>query len=466
MKEKSNRLKSILNAIAIALVVPLFILSYHTLSLAVQPDETFVWIMQGERQPSILTKLTSGGTMLWQLEPEFGQSLAIGIDPHDGSVWAPNLSNNELFKVDAFGKILFRIPGLEGDILNVDPNDGSVWFGGPNENQVVKLNADGVELFRVSGFDFPSSFVVDPYDSSVWVADGGGAAGRKLVKLTANGEELFRRDVPGFFSNAPQQIDVYSVDGSVWHGGFNDVFKWTADGALLIRLGGFDRPVSVAVDQRDGSVWVADLSVVSTGAVVKLDSEGNELIRKDLGIVPLAVSVDSDDGSVWVGTGGDDIDGAVFKLSPNGEIILKLQSEAFNESRAIRVARVHTSVKTIEIDIKPGSYPNSINLKSTGKVPVAILTTDYFDVYDVDPVSCVFAGAYPLRWNMEDVDHDGDHDMIFHFMTQELELNKDSTEATIECETFEGMQITGTDSVNIVPKGNMHVKKDKKKKKK
>ena len=126
----------------------------------------------------------------------------------------------------------------------------------------------------------------------------------------------------------------------------------------------------------------------------------------------------------------------------------------------ILIARI--LFEPIDIDIKPGSYPNSINLKSKGKVPVAILTTDDFDAYDVDPVTCEFAGAYPLRWKMEDVDNDGDHDMLFHFMTQEINLTEDSTEATIECETFEGMQITGTDSVNIVPKCKGHDKKVKK----
>jgi hypothetical protein len=115
----------------------------------------------------------------------------------------------------------------------------------------------------------------------------------------------------------------------------------------------------------------------------------------------------------------------------------------------------------VDIDIKPGSYPNSINLKSSGKVPVAILTTDDFDAYDVDPVSCVFAGAYPLRWNMEDVDYDGDYDILFHFMTQELDLTKESTEATMECETIDEVPIIGTDSVNIVPKDNANIKKIK-----
>jgi len=115
----------------------------------------------------------------------------------------------------------------------------------------------------------------------------------------------------------------------------------------------------------------------------------------------------------------------------------------------------------VEIDIKPGSYPNSINLKSKGKVPVAVLTTDDFDAYDVDPDTCVFANANPLRWKMEDVDNDGDHDMLLHCKTQELDLTKESTEATLEGETYEGIQIIGTDSVNIVPKGKGNGKKGK-----
>jgi len=51
----------------------------------------------------------------------------------------------------------------------------------------------------------------------------------------------------------------------------------------------------------------------------------------------------------------------------------------------------------ISIDIKPGSSPNSINLKSKGVVPVAILGTDDFDVSDVDPDTVIFADAAPLR---------------------------------------------------------------------
>jgi len=105
----------------------------------------------------------------------------------------------------------------------------------------------------------------------------------------------------------------------------------------------------------------------------------------------------------------------------------------------------------VPIDIKPGSYPNSINLRSKGVVPVAVLTTEEFDAGTVDPASVVFAGAAPLRSALEDVDGDGDVDMIFHFKTQELGLEATSTEATLTGSTYDGQNIQGTDAVRIVP---------------
>jgi hypothetical protein len=103
-----------------------------------------------------------------------------------------------------------------------------------------------------------------------------------------------------------------------------------------------------------------------------------------------------------------------------------------------------------KIDIKPGSDPNSINLKSKGVVPVAILTTDGFDATMVDPDTVQFAGASPVRWTMCDVDDDGDQDLLFHFRTQDLDLDENSTEASLTCYVH-GEMFEGRDSVNIVP---------------
>jgi hypothetical protein len=105
----------------------------------------------------------------------------------------------------------------------------------------------------------------------------------------------------------------------------------------------------------------------------------------------------------------------------------------------------------VDIDIKPGSYPNSIRLAAKGVVPVAVLSDLEFDAASVDPVTVVFAGAAPVRWVMEDVDYDGDMDLLFHFKIEELELDEYSVEAILTGKTFAGMNIQGVDTIKIVP---------------
>ncbi len=110
-----------------------------------------------------------------------------------------------------------------------------------------------------------------------------------------------------------------------------------------------------------------------------------------------------------------------------------------------------TLAPEVTIDIKPGDSQNNINLKSKGVVPVAVLTTDAFNAATVDPATVLFAEAAPVRSTLEDVDGDGDADMLFHFRTQELNLDQDSTEATLTGQTTEEVAIQGTDEVRIVP---------------
>ena len=112
------------------------------------------------------------------------------------------------------------------------------------------------------------------------------------------------------------------------------------------------------------------------------------------------------------------------------------------------------TVVEVEIDVRPGSEQNPINLGSGGVVPVAILTTSEFDAGTVRAASVRFAGAAPRRWTMEDVDRDGDLDLLLNFRIRELDLDETSTEATLTGETFPhagGVHIEGTDTVRIIP---------------
>lgn len=151
-------------------------------------------------------------------------------------------------------------------------------------------------------------------------------------------------------------------------------------------------------------------------------------------------------GFYWDGTNFYSFKGmGIYGINDNGVMV------GGSGGNAYIITRVNEPTR-ITIDIKPGSDPNSINLKSNGVVPVAILSTIDFEATVVDPGTVLFVGASPVKSTMEDVNQDGDIDLLLHFKTQDLNLTQDSTEATLTGETMDGTLIEGTDTVNIVPK--------------
>ncbi|MEM2129995.1 MAG: sialidase family protein [Candidatus Bathyarchaeia archaeon] len=107
----------------------------------------------------------------------------------------------------------------------------------------------------------------------------------------------------------------------------------------------------------------------------------------------------------------------------------------------------------VSIDIKPGSYPNSINPNNKGVIPVAILNDGKIDLALVNVASARFGpnDAKPVQWALEDVDGDGDIDIILHFKTQDTGIKVGDTLAALKATLTDGTEIIGTDSIRTVP---------------
>ena len=126
----------------------------------------------------------------------------------------------------------------------------------------------------------------------------------------------------------------------------------------------------------------------------------------------------------------------------------------------------------VAIDVKPGSDENSVNLKTNSKskgksssaggvLPVAILTDDGFDALETDDFTVelgdpLLAGtAFPIRAQAEDVDDDGDLDLLLHFSVLDLvdagAIDGSSEALLLTGETITGTSIGAMDTVRIVP---------------
>lgn len=109
---------------------------------------------------------------------------------------------------------------------------------------------------------------------------------------------------------------------------------------------------------------------------------------------------------------------------------------------------------TVGLDIKPGSVPNSINTRSKGVIPVAILSTATFDATSIDPRSVTFGPGAATeahgRGHIEDVNGDTIQDLVLHFSTQQSGLAVGDTQACVDGKTYGGAPIHGCDTVRIV----------------
>jgi sugar lactone lactonase YvrE len=352
------------------------------------------------------------------------------------------------------------VPGLAVDA------QGNIYVANVLSNQIVKLGPDGSVIASwatspVPGSDnrLPIEVQVDG-NGDVWVGTLGsiGSVGR----YTSDGTFL------GFvatFNNArefalgPGGI-VYVVNHN-----FGEIRKYREDGTLITSWGAGPFPLGIAVDS-SGRVYVA---LNRGGGPIQIFSPDGALLGQLNGLGGLRLRIDPND-RIYATLGS-----SVKKFTTSGEVLWEIAGLALiglaldaqgriyvgEDSESTSRDRVHIFVPAplrISIDIKPGSFPNSINPKSRGKIPVAILSSATFNALaQVDQGSLKFGrtGDEPslafCSSSGEDVNGDNLLDLVCHFHTLTAAFQSGDTQGTLKGKTTSGTPITGTDSVRIVP---------------
>jgi hypothetical protein len=332
-------------------------------------------------------------------------------------------------------------------------------FGG-HRYLVTKYDATGAPLITKvdpATYSFAEGAATDSFSAVVYIAGfrrTGSWHGLPelpfLVKLDASLNELWRSTIDAAASGARGSFSGVALAGS-------DVYavgSWTVGSDTNFLAAKFSAaggpPVWQQVWGTSGADRLRDVVVTSTGRVFATGGSAGDVVVLELNPA---------DGSVLpsplpYATAGDDFG---MRLTADGPdlFVAGYASPSGNYDALLLHYRL---TLTVSIDIRPGTFPNAVNPKSKGVLPVAILSSATFDATSVDPATVKLAGATvaptgngALNAVVTDVNLDGLPDLLLHIATEELLLTPADTEAVLTGKTFSGQLIQGSDSVRVLP---------------
>jgi DNA-binding beta-propeller fold protein YncE len=204
------------------------------------------------------------------------------------------------------GKELFALQGLNNcqtvganHAVAIDAKRGRIYF-----RQLVAHRVTALDFFGDTRFEADlraGGLAVDPATGNVWclTGDSRGSWHGDTVVLNERGELVATYPIDGFDIAHDAKTDTFWIVGS-------SIAKVDRRGEVIFRKspGGWAR-VSVAVNPRDGSAWIAERQHPdvpdSANLLLRLDSKGNELQRIDLAPnSPFCAACDPETGTAWV----------------------------------------------------------------------------------------------------------------------------------------------------------------------
>jgi hypothetical protein len=203
---------------------------------------------------------------------------------------------NLINAVDSYGPTLnlideFGVPGYPY-WLTVDQLDGSIWYstGSPGEYAIYKVTRDGDLVYYFPDEVYRGFTEVSP-DGYFWGYESVYSVGLRLWDTEGNIHAEAAVE-------CGWELEIYFGDSSCWFLTDNPkgIGKVNSSGSVVYNNPtDFDRPRDLAIDQTDGSVWIADTYNYD---IVHLDQNGTELLRTDWDEELIAIAVDPTNDTV------------------------------------------------------------------------------------------------------------------------------------------------------------------------
>jgi glutamine cyclotransferase len=351
--------------------------------------------------------LTWDGTYLWMAEDD--SKMIYKIDPSDGNVIysfsTPGHSFTEGLAWD--GTYIWHAE-YNGNVYKINPGNGSVikTISAPTIFP-TGLTWDGTYLWTASYRD-DMIYQFSPSDGSL--VNSFPPPGNHPWGMTYDGIYLWHSEYSrgniyqlepsdGTITTSFPSPPYSSLLGLTWDG----TYLWSVDHSADMIYQIYVSEPSPPVADADGpySIYMGDTLTLDAGGST---DDGNDITSYMWDL--------NDDETFETDAGGQAIfDINYTHLQSLGLLInhtytihLKVtDSKGPRDVAESKLTIIPKPATVVAVDIKPGSCPNPVNVKSKGVLPIAILGTVDYDVTTIDPISIRLTGIEPLRSVYEDV---------------------------------------------------------------
>ncbi|HJS17829.1 MAG TPA: hypothetical protein VJ785_03720 [Anaerolineales bacterium] len=217
---------------------------------------------------------------------------------------------------------------------------------------------------------------------------------------------------------------------------------------LTLLLSNFEgtRAIEVHGYAGDGSVQLSDFALNGRVATASVGPGGTQTLNID--VTPFVAEL-VENGRTFAGF-------TVREDPPNTSNFGVMRLEGLPGSPVLSVES--STAQRVDIDIKPGSLPNSINRRSKEKIPVAILSSPTFDAPSQVAATLLTFGRTGDETSLascstpKDVNGDALRDLVCLFNIQSTGFQLGDTQGVLKGMLLSGAPITGMDSVLISSK--------------